>query len=412
MITLRRRSSAYALVAFFSATVLVVALVGTTAAEQEPLPYGLQPISRDDTSGALDAARQFISAIEQGDGALLLAVIHEDALIERVARGMDFSATERSQFGAAMKATLATVGEVMAASAPDGIDATYRGLFARRGGMHALIRLDLGDLGLNYFELKLARTPEGEVLVYDWYDYAQAADYSANVRELGALASGDPELIASAGGVPGIDSKGAAAALRFMQQLQAGEYAPALETYKALPPGLANTKPLLLQRAKIANMTGNEKEYHAAMADMAKYHGGDPRLALLLVDSYYYAGDRESLFGALDRMKWFMGIEDAGLLNLEAAYHQLFGESALAEQRARAAIEREPGYEDPHWVLVQALLSQSKYAEVTHALRLIDKRFGGVDPSNIAAQPLFADYAQSESFQQWSQATPAAAGMR
>jgi hypothetical protein len=107
-----------------------------------------------------------------------------------------------------------------------------------------------------------------------------------------------------------------------------------------------------------------------------------------------------------------MGVEDAGLLNLEAAYHELFGESAVAEQRARSAIEREPAYEDPYWVLIQALLSQGRYGDVTDTLVLIGGRFGGVDPNGLAAQPLYADYAKSKSFQEWSQSTEAPAAVQ
>jgi hypothetical protein len=387
-----------------------LALGSQAAAREAALPFGLTYVTPDDMTGAVDVADEFIAAIEGGDGGRLLGALHPDTLIERITTGMSFSEEERRRFDKAMKATLGQVGAAMAAGAPDGIDASYRGMFSRRGRMHALIRLDLGEIGLNYFELELARLPDGSVAVYDWYDYAQAAFYSTSVRELGALSSGDPRLIETAGGVPGIDAEAAEAALRFMRQLQAGERAAALHTYHGLPAALRHAKPLLMQRAKLANGLGDPDEYHAAMSDLGTYHGEDPRLALVLVDYYLQIGDREKLFGALERMKWFMGVEDPGLINLEAAYYQLLGESELAEQRARGAIAREPGYEDPHWVLVRSLLSQKKHAQVTETLRLIELRFDHqLDPEWIATEPSFADYAESDSFRAWATSASAPA---
>jgi tetratricopeptide (TPR) repeat protein len=315
---------------------------------------------------------------------------------------MPFTDAERADFEQGMRVLLGNVARIIASSAPEGFDGSYRGLLLRSGRAHALVRLDMGDRGINYFELALGRSADGRVWVYDWYDYAQGSLYSASVRQHGALASGDPDIMASAGGVEGADAEGARQAAAFIAMLHAGELQEALAASKTLPPRVARARPMLLQRVKLASMLGDEQEHRAALTDLARYYGDDPRLALSLVDYYFYAGQSDELFAALGAMNDYMGMRDTGMINLEAAYHELLGQHIEAEALAREAIDKEPGYEGAHWVLVQALLGLGQFEQVTQALQTIETRFGyEINPDQLAAQPSYAEYARSEAFQQW-----------
>jgi len=43
-----------------------------------------------------------------------------------------------------------------------------------------------------------------------------------------------------------------------------------------------------------------------------------------------------------------------------------------------------------------------QFDQVTEALQTIESRFGyEIDPGQLAAQPMYAEYARSPSFQQW-----------
>ena len=62
--------------------------------------------------------------------------------------------------------------------------------------------------------------------------------------------------------------------------------------------------------------------------------------------------------------------------------------------------------------LVRALVlaGLEQYEQVTEALRTIETRFGyEIDPDQLALQPMYAEYARSEAYQQWkgSAAAPA-----
>jgi tetratricopeptide (TPR) repeat protein len=374
-------------------------------------PGPLVPLGRDDTSGAAVVAKTFVEAIEGGDGDRLLSVLHGETLIGRIADGMPFTDSERMDFERGMQVLLGNIARIIASSAPEGFEGRYRGLLQREGRIHALVRLDMGERGLNYFELSLGRSSDGRVWVYDWYDYAQGSLYSESVRQLGALASGDPAVMASTGGVEGADADAARLAAQFIGRIHAGQLEEALEAWHDLPPAIARSEPILLQRVKVASMLGDERAHRMALTDLATYHGKDPRLALSLVDHYYYSGQSEALFTALGAMSRYMGVRDAGLVNLEGAYHELLGHHAEAEKLAREAIDSEPSYESAHWVLVQALLGLGRYADVTQALETIETRFGyEIDPDQLAAQPMYAEFARSESFRDWKagRAMPAA----
>ncbi|MBW2233284.1 MAG: hypothetical protein JRH17_23120 [Deltaproteobacteria bacterium] len=373
-------------------------------------PGPLTPLTREDPSGGADTAKIFVAALEQANGEQMLAVLHGETLIARIAEGMPFTDAERIDFEQGMQVLLGNVARIIASSAPEGFGASYRGLLVRSGGAHALVRLDMGERGLNYFELMLGRSPDGRVWIYDWYDYAQGSTYSESVRQLGALASGDPSIMASAGGVTGADVEGARMAAEFVARIHAGQLQDSLDTWHALPPEIAYAQPLLLQRIKVASMLEDENEHRMALTDLARYHEGDARLALSLVDHYFYTGQNEKLFAALGAMNAYMGLRDTGMINLEGAYHELLGDHIEAEALAREAIDKEPGYEGAYWVLVQSLLGLEQYEQVTEALRTIETRFGyEIDPDQLALQPMYAEYARSEAYQQWkgSAAAPA-----
>jgi len=375
---------------------------GGAIAASSALPAGLVPVDRGDLAGCATAARQFVAAVDAADSAYLDGVLHKQALVELVAEGIPFSEADRMQFGEGMSVMLDQVAEVISAGARNGVDVSYRGVLARSSGIHALVRLDLGDMGINYFELKLARTPEGRVVIYDWFDYAQGDDYSANARNLGALATGDPGAMAVISGVSGIDADAARLMPVFMQQMQRRQLAEAEATWQSMPPELRHARPILMQYVKLAAMTGDPVKRQASLAALAKHHGADPRLALILADHYYMSGDSDRLFRAIDGLKRHMGVEDAGILQLEAAYHEGLGESAAAESSARSAIAAEPDHEDSHWILVESLLSQQKYLDVTIALQQLRTRFGyEFSSESLSSEPAYAGYLKSQAFNDW-----------
>jgi hypothetical protein len=402
-----RQRSAHAVVSSLAcvlagALLLCVAGAGAAISGPSPLPAGLSPVDRSDLAGCAAAARRFVAAVDAADDSYLEGVLHKEALIALVAEGIPFSEADKAQFTEGMSVMLDRVAQVISASAPGGMDISFRGVLARSSGIHALVRLDLGDMGINYFELKLARTADGRVVIYDWYDYAQGDDYSVNVRNLGALASGDPKVMEVINGVSGIDADTARLTPVFMKQLQQQQLAEAEATWQSMPPQLRYAKPILMQYLKLTAMTGDSSKLQASMAALSEHHGKDPRLALILVDHYFISGDRDGLFRAIDSLKHQMGVEDAGILELEAAYHEGLGESAAAEVSARKAIAAEPDQEDSHWVLVESLLSQHKYPEVTIALQQLRSRFGyEFSTESLSSEPAYAGYLKSQAYHDW-----------
>lgn len=391
---------------------LVVAILlgvpGLALAAGSALPGGLSAITPGETAGAAEIAQGFAAAIQTGDDEALVGVVHVEALVDAVEKGLPMAEAERPAFRAELRKAISHLASVMAASAPAGMQVTYRGLYARKGRIHALLRLDLGAQGMNFFELELGRSADGAVHVYDWYDYARGVDYTVNVRQLVGLAGGDPAVIEAELGASGLQREATILVGRYLREVRAWKLEASMATYDSMPPQLKRARPLMIQRVKAAALMGDDPLRRRALADLDREHGSDPRLTLMLVDHYYYTGQREKLFGALDRMARFMGVRDPGVLNLQAGYEHLLGNQVAAERTARKAIAAEPTYEPPHWLLVQALLAQSKHDEVTVALKLIGDNFGHeFTAESLSSQPLYAEYARSGSFGAWLGGAPA-----
>ncbi len=389
----------------------IACLIGLAAGASEgatgtprlaPLPGGLTPLAAGQHAGAEASARAFAIAIGQGDDVQVQQVVSLDALVGLVARDLPLGEAERAGLIKGLREGLSGLAARMQQSAPDGIVAYYAGLFDRGGQTRALLRLDLGEHGLNYFELKLARGVDGRVRVYDWYDYAQGTDFSAMVAQLAGLMVRDRTSLERAAEVSSLTDEEADQLIRFIEELRTDRYATALATFESMPESLRRSRALLIQRVKAASRVKGEGAYQGALADLAHHHGDDPRLALMLADHYFYTGDRDRLFEVLARLSAFLGREDAGLVYMDSVYRLLLGEPALAERAALRAMALEPGYESPYWILVQSLLSQRKFARVTETLREMGTRFGyAFSRENFEGRREFAEYLESPSFRAW-----------
>jgi hypothetical protein len=408
LLHLRRTSRDRAVLTLLALVGLLIGFsVGVHAGERPP-PRGLAAIAPGDPAGAQEVAKAFATSIQNGDDAGLVQVVHVDALVDQVEFGLPITDAERPAFRAELSKAVSRLASIMAASAPEGMLVTYRGLYARKGRIHALLRLDLGEQGMNFFELTLGRSADGRVYIYDWYDYARGVDYTTNVRQLVGLASGDPSVIREELGIAELKPEAAALVGRYLREVKAWRLEASMATYDAMPKELRRARPLMIQRVKAATLLGDDALRRRTLVELDREHGSDPRLTLMLADHYYYSGEREKLFDALDSMAWFMGVRDPGVMNLQAGYEHLLGEHAAAEQTARKAIAAEPTYEPPHWLLVQSLLAQARYDDVTRTLKQIGDRFGReFSPEQFASEPMYAEYAKSESFQSWLGGVPA-----
>ncbi len=394
---------------FLGALAPTVAFAAAGIPRLSTLPGGLTPLAAGRHPGAEACARTFALAIEQGDDSRVAEAVDLDALIELVAADLSLGEAEHAGLVEGLRQGLGGLAARMQESAPNGIVARYAGLFDRHGRSQALVRLDLGEHGLNYFELKLARGMDGRVRVYDWYDYAQGTDFSTMVAQLAGLMVRDRASLERAAEVSALSKKEADQLIRFIEDLRTDRYASALATFETMPESLRRSRALLIQRVKAASRVKEEGAYQQALADLARHHGDDPRLALMLADHFFYTGERTRLFESLGRLSRFLGREDAGLVYMDSVYRLLLGDPARAEVAARRAMALEPAYESPYWILVQSLLTQQKYAMVTDTLREMGARFGYTfSRENFEGRREFAEYLESPSFRAWL-AVPASA---
>ncbi|HEX2492442.1 MAG TPA: hypothetical protein VHK24_01615 [Steroidobacter sp.] len=78
-----------------------------------------------------------------------------------------------------------------------------------------------------------------------------------------------------------------------------------------LPPEIADTRVMLVQRASLANESGEEARYREVLARLEDLHGDDPAAAFMLLDHYFYSRDLRKCLqavAAIERRVWADGM--------------------------------------------------------------------------------------------------------
>jgi hypothetical protein len=239
-----------------------------------------------------------------------------------------------------------------------------------------LVRVDLGDRGINYIDFFVRERPDGSWGIFDWLDYVQGQTYTESLRMAMALMVKEkPSLVSRLLGLSDVDERSAKRIAKMGKLGQQGDWAGWLEVYRTLPATLRNSRVLLTNRIGAASAVGSEDEYLSAMSDLHANQGDDPTLSLALVDYYLLTGEFAQAYQAVDRLDEYTG-GDAALTNLRAGIALYEGDNPASIRYARQAISLDAGYEGPYWNIMVAGSRAGDYKAAMEGVRGLETRFG------------------------------------
>jgi hypothetical protein len=315
-------------------------------------------------------------SLQDGDAQRFTAFVDRDVLMDQALTGMKGNDEFVAGVRGGLERGLAQVGTILIRNMGPGEKLSYLRTRNVEGVTRVLVRLDLGDRGLNYMEFFVDEGPDGSWVIYDWLDYVQGQTYSESLRmALAFMVKENPSLVYRMLGLPEVDRTAATQIAELGDLGQQGEWGRWLEVYHTLPQNLRNSRVLLVNRIVAANVAENMDEYMNAMADLHTHHGDDPTLSLALVDYYIFAGDYARAHRAVDRLDEYTG-GDAAVTNLRSGIALHKGDNAACVRHARQAIAQDADYEDPYWNLMVAGSRAGDYKAAMEGVRGLESRFG------------------------------------
>jgi hypothetical protein len=344
------------------------------------------------------------AALNAGDAKTITRALDKEAILDRALDGITQRGKTVDELRSGLGKGLDQAGALLTRNLSENARTTFVRARSVNGEHHALMRVDLGDKGLNYMDFVLHKDRTGSVKVIDWYDYAQGQFYTDGVRQLIVLMMPQERtLLEKLLRVKGIDQRAAREVMELARLLREQKYAEWLKTYDGLSKDLKKSRVLLISRVLLAGAVGDDGLYRRALRDVHTYLGDDPTLGLVLIDYYFYEEDYDAAQAALTRLAKYTG-GDAAIDRLRANISLAAGNYSDSMTFAQSAIGQDRAYEDSYWTLLEASVLAKKYETTVGVLRSLEKDFGyDLNPETVRTMEGYEAFADSVAFAKWKE---------
>jgi hypothetical protein len=344
------------------------------------------------------------AALNAGDAKTITRALDKEAILDRALDGITQRGKTVDELRSGLGKGLDQAGALLTRNLSENARTTFVRARSVNGEHHALMRVDLGDKGLNYMDFVLHKDRTGSVKVIDWYDYAQGQLYTDGVRQLIVLMMPQERtLLEKLLRVKGIDQRAAREVMELARLLREQKYAEWLKTYDGLSKDLKKSRVLLISRVLLAGAVGDDGLYRRALRDVHTYLGDDPTLGLVLIDYYFYEEDYDAAQAALTRLAKYTG-GDAAIDRLRANISLAAGNYSESMTFAQSAIGQDRAYEDSYWTLLEASVLAKKYETTVGVLRSLEKDFGyDLNPETVRTMEGYEAFADSVAFAKWKE---------
>jgi len=278
----------------------------------------------------------------------------------------------------------------------------------------AILRVMIKDSCLDYFEWFVGTDGLGQPKFVDNYSVVESARYTEFVRRIYLSASTKkyPGMVDELSAPDQLRLAGMRRTPAMAQAINADNFADELSQYKLLPPTLQKDKLFMRLRVSAAERLRfqDPQRLDDALADYARLFPGDPAVDFVYLNERISDRQFAAARTCVDHLETFTGgdpylISREGDIDMDAG-----GDANLAEARKlfEQSIREEPTLQEGYWGLLKVSVLERNYDETVKQLDWLTKTFG-VDASNVAWEPFYADFVKSDAYRKWkqSQAVPA-----
>jgi tetratricopeptide (TPR) repeat protein len=267
-----------------------------------------------------------------------------------------------------------------------------------------LLRLDYGDGGFEYIEFVIQADAKGKARIVDWVPLSSGEPYSEVVGRMARiLTEPSPGLIQNLLGLQQIDQASLNRMKTIAELRRKGDLRGAFREMEKLPPAIADSRVMLVQRASLASEASDDDNYRKMLARLEKLHGNDPAAAFMLLDHYFYAKDLDKCLQAISTIESRVGVDGMTQMLRSNIYASL-GKHKEAVTHATKAIDIEPDMTDPYFTLAQSHVILGQFAEAIEVYSTLQEEFGyEFSAENFAQDATFTKFVASPQFKNWLQ---------
>lgn len=268
------------------------------------------------------------------------------------------------------------------------------------GRAFALIRLDLGDEGMDYIKY-YAASPD---TVEDWYIFTGASLYSSAVRFNLATLFKSESVLLKVLGLPSLSARDTRAFLAVRDNLAKDDYAGAYKALEGFPEDYRSSRQWAIMRVTYGARAGDDN-YRQALRHLAARFGADADLQLLLIDHYFYEKQFGRALQAVTVLEQAVGGEDASTNGLKGNLLTALRRPRDAEAACRRGIELEADFKPAYWCVVSAAIERNDGKVVVDTLTAYEEAFGvRFNATKLAQQEAYEAISKTREFAAWAKA--------
>jgi hypothetical protein len=372
----------------------------TGSAASSAKDFGAKPSDAE----AKEFAKELIAAIESNDVNKFNGLVDWTAMFEQVTGGIEVPADWKQGFQTGFLSSLAKPGGMFATLAgleKSGGTLTLLHVHQVEGRPHALIRVMVGETGVNYLDFELARRADGKIRATDFYVFLSGEKFTKTIRALYLpLAANQSRNVVEKLLTSESDMVKAFPKISELSGvIRNGQHKEALAIYDSLPAGARKEKSIMLLRLQAAQATNDDSLYLAAMEDLAKTFPNDPCVDLTAIDAFVIHKEYDKALSAIARLEQTVG-GDPYLTVLRSTLLVEQGKYDEAAKFAQDALAAEPTLRQAHYGRLQIANAQRKYGDMTKFLTEYEAAFHE-SLEGIATDPEFAGFVASAEYKQY-----------
>jgi hypothetical protein len=283
-----------------------------------------------------------------------------------------------------------------------GSSAKFMRVVTRGSETRPLVRFDYGGDGFEYIEFVVRSDGKGAVKIIDWAPLSGGDLYSEIIGRMARiLTEPAPGLIQTLLGMEHIDQKTIESMKAIGEMRRKGDLRGAYLAMEKLPPEIADSRFILVQRASLANESHDDEAYRRTLARLEQLHGKDPAAAFVLLDHYFMSKDLEKCLQAISAIESRVGVDGMTQM-VRSNIYMTVGKPQEALTFATKAIEVEPDMSTPYFTLAQSHVALGHFAEAVKVYTTLQENFGyEFTKDNFAKNEMFTKFIDSPQFKQW-----------
>jgi tetratricopeptide (TPR) repeat protein len=339
-------------------------------------------------------------------------LIDWDAILNKAARGEEIPDAMRPQLIHMLTGDQGFFGSLEPEITAGGSFNMLRIHFDRSGSAGIWFRLTLRSGLRNYYDLQLARGPDGDIRVRDIFVAAFGDTISNTFQPVIAHALYDPRRVRA-------DLRersdryfaGVAQLAEMRRRMNSHNFAGAMQIYHRFPEQFKSPKGMITLRLMCALSLDRDEQLAALeFAESHNYPAGALDSAMAPV--YLKLGNFDAANRCIDRLNRLVG-GDADLSNDRIKNLLAAGRTAEARRDSDLAIWMEP-YSGPNLLTALAVAQrQHDFPRMVDLLTVLEA--GGLKLPEFEGNPFYAEFVRSQEYQAWiaqrrAEAAPSAAG--